>query len=80
MQGNGYQKDLGLDNSITNISGGVGMRTKSYFVDLALINSSQKKYYYQPYYVEDETGENISPVAEIKKNVFTGMITVGFIF
>ncbi len=76
VQGNGYQKDLGLDNSITNISGGAGVRTKSYFVDLALINSSQKKYSYQPYFLEDGSG----PVADIKKNTFTGMITVGFIF
>ncbi len=76
VQGNGYQKDLGLDNSTLNISGGLGMRTKTYFVDLALINSSQKKYSYQPYFLGDGSG----PVAEIKKNTFTGMITVGFIF
>lgn len=80
VQGNSYQKGLDLDNSITNISGGVGIRKNNYFVDLALINSSQKKYYYQPYYVENEVGENISPTASVKRNTFTGMITVGFTF
>lgn len=76
VQGNAYQENLGIDNSITNISGGAGIRTKSYFIDLALINSSQKKYSYQPYFLADGSG----PVAEIKKNTFTGMVTVGFIF
>ncbi len=80
VQGNGYQKDLGLDNTITNITGGVGIRKSTYYVDLALISSSQKKYYYQPYYAENATGENVSPTAGIKKNTFTGMLTVGFIF
>ncbi|HPM31852.1 MAG TPA: hypothetical protein PLJ60_16070 [Chryseolinea sp.] len=80
MQGNSYQKEWGLDNSIINISGGVGIRKKSYFIDLALINSSHKEYFYQPYYVEDQDGDNVSPLASIKKNVFTGMVTVGFIF
>jgi hypothetical protein len=80
VQRNSYQKGLDLDNSITNISGGVGIRNKSYFIDLALINSSQKKYYYQPYFVEDDNGDVISPVASIKKSIFTGMITVGFTF
>ncbi len=76
MQGNGYKNGLGLDNSIKNITGGVGMKTKSYFIDLALINSSQKKYSYQPYFLGDGSG----PVADIKKKSFTGMITVGFTF
>lgn len=76
VQGNAYQEDLGIDNSITNISAGAGIRTKSYFVDLALINSSQKKYSYQPYFLADGS----APVAEIKKNTFTGMVTLGFIF
>jgi len=80
VQGNSYQKEWGLDNSIINISGGVGIRKKSYFIDLALINSSHKEYFYQPYYVEDQDGDNVSPLASIKKNVFTGMVTVGFIF
>jgi hypothetical protein len=80
VQGNSYEKGLDLDNSITNISGGVGIRKQSYFIDLALINSSQKKYYYQPYFVEDENGDVISPVTSIKKSIFTGMITVGFTF
>ena len=80
VQGNSYQEESGLDNSIINISGGAGIRKKSYFIDLALINSSHKRYFYQPYYVEDQDGDNVSPLASIKKNVFTGVITVGFIF
>ena len=75
VQGNSYQ-DLNLDSRITNISAGAGIRTSTFYVDLAFINRSQKKYYYQPYSLADGSG----PVADIKKNTFTGMITVGFIF
>ncbi len=80
IQGNAYQKDLGLDNSIQNISGGVGVRTSSYYIDLALISSSQKKYSYQPYFPGDSFPDEEQPVATIKKNAFTGMVTVGFTF
>ncbi len=80
VQGNSYKKQLDLNNTIINISGGAGIRTKSFFVDFALINSSYKKYFYEPYYVEDQNGDNVSPLASIKKQVLTAMVTVGFTF
>lgn len=74
VQTNTYKESIQSDNTITSISGGVGVRTKSFYVDLALIQAMGKKYLYQPYTFSDGSG----PVAELKDKSFTGVVTVGF--
>ena len=48
MQGSTYGDNFDLDNSIKTISGGLGVRMKRFFVDIAFVNSTGKSYY-QPY-------------------------------
>jgi hypothetical protein len=76
MQGNTFRDNYDIDNSITSLSGGVGFRSKKFFIDFALVNSTQPKYLYQPYTFPDGSG----PVAELKPRMTTGMITLGFTF
>jgi hypothetical protein len=71
---NAYRDDIGADNKITSLSGGLGIRTKDFSIDFALVSSSSKKYNYQPYTFYDGSG----PVASLKNRTTTGMITLGF--
>jgi hypothetical protein len=75
-QGKTYRKGFDVNNSISSISGGVGYRHENFFIDLAVINSTQPKYLYQPYTFPDGSG----PTAEFKPRLTTGMITLGFTF
>jgi hypothetical protein len=75
MQGNTYNSELDLDNSIKTISGGVGIRLQKFYVDFAYINSTGTSYY-QPYSFFDGPG----PIADLKRTTNTGMITFGFTF
>jgi hypothetical protein len=74
VQGNTYKETIDTDNTIKSISGGLGVRTKSFYVDLAIIHSSGKTYQYQPYTFSDGSG----PVADLKDKTLRGIITVGF--
>jgi hypothetical protein len=76
IQANTYKDALEANNQITSFSGGFGVRTDKFHADFALINSSSKKYFYQPYTFSDGSG----PVVDLKNRVTTGMITVGFMF
>ena len=57
------------------ISGGLGIRINKYNFDLAIINSSTSSSY-SPYQFYDGSG----PVAEIKNNITSGVITFGVNF
>jgi hypothetical protein len=71
---NTYQDNINADNKITSVSGGLGIRTKDFYIDFALVSSSGKKYDYQPYTFFDGSG----PVASLKNRSTTGMVTLGF--
>jgi hypothetical protein len=73
VQSSTYNENLDADNKISSISGGLGVRKKSFYVDLAIIHS-QRKSLYQPYTFEDGSG----PVVDLKNKTLTGVITVGF--
>jgi hypothetical protein len=76
VQGNTYKGAFDVDNSVTSLSGGAGVRTKEFFVDFALVHSTSKRYPYQPYTFSDGSG----PVVNLKNRLTTGVITVGFTF
>lgn len=76
VQSNSYQTDIDANNTITSITGGAGIRTKSFYIDFALINSRSNDYFYRPYTFSDGSG----PVARLKDKTTTGMITFGFTF
>jgi hypothetical protein len=76
IQSNSYRKEFDADNRITTISGGAGIRLKTFYIDFALVSNSSGKYYYQPYTFSDGSG----PVVDLKSRIITGMITAGFTF
>jgi hypothetical protein len=76
VQGNTYRESLDADNTITSLSGGAGIRTKSFYIDFALVHSRSKTYPYYPYTFYDGSG----PEADFKDRFTTGMITLGFTF
>jgi hypothetical protein len=76
VQSNTFSDNFEANNTITSISGGAGVRTKSFYVDLAVIHSSGHDYQYQPYTFFDGSG----PVVDLKDRSLRGLITVGFTF
>ncbi len=76
LQPNAYKASVNANNQITSLSAGAGIRTKTFYVDFAVINSTSKKYPYQPYTFFDGSG----PRAYLKNKTTTGLVTVGFIF
>jgi hypothetical protein len=76
VQSNSYRKEIDADNAVTTISGGAGVRLKSFYIDFALVHHATGKYYYQPYSFSDGSG----PVVNLKSKITTGMITAGFTF
>ncbi len=76
VQGNAFNDNIGSDNTITSVSGGVGIRTQSFYVDLAVVHSTGKRYQYQPYTFFDGSG----PIVDLKNKTLNGVITVGFTF
>jgi hypothetical protein len=76
IQANAYNKNIAANNQITTLSAGVGMRSKTFYIDFAVINSQSKTYPYQPYTFFDGAG----PKAYLKNKNTTGLVTLGFIF
>jgi hypothetical protein len=76
VQPNAYKSEFDADNSVTTISGGAGVRLKTFYIDFALIHQSTGRYTYSPYTFFDGSG----PVVDLKNKLTSGMITVGFTF
>lgn len=76
VQSNTFQKNIDADNTITSVSGGLGVRTRTFYVDLAIVHSASKPFQYQPYTFPDGSG----PVVDLKNKTLNGLITVGFTF
>lgn len=64
-----------LDNKVTTISGGVGVRLKKFYADFALINRSYDNFY-SPYTLSDR----LEPVVKMENKTLTSMLTFGFTF
>lgn len=76
IQANSYRPKFDVNNKITTLSGGVGVRTTTFYADFALVSQGTGQYYYAPYTFSDGSG----PVVSLKSRVTNGMITVGFTF
>lgn len=76
VQANTFDNSIDADNTITSISGGLGVRTRSFYVDLAVVHSATRSYQYQPYTFSDGSG----PVVDLKDKTLNGVLTVGFTF
>jgi hypothetical protein len=75
LMSNSYNSDITSNNKVTSISGGLGIRKDTFFIDFALVQSSSKNLY-SPYTFSDGSG----PVVSQRNKITTGMVTVGFIF
>lgn len=73
---NAFDERLNADNSVSSITGGVGIRTKTFYVDLGVIHGKSQPYPYRPYAFADGSG----PVAEFTDRTLRGVLTVGFTF
>lgn len=70
VQGNTYKSSAGSDNTIRNISGGVGLRMKRFFVDFALV-FSKGNVTYSPY----PQSANVNLTNKLIKGVVTAGVT-----
>jgi hypothetical protein len=75
MQGNAYNENFNLDNSIKSFSGGVGIRLEHFYADFAFIQYSGNTSY-QPYTFFNGSG----PVVDLDNKTTTGLLTLGFTF
>lgn len=75
IMGNTFRDGIDADNKITTVSGGIGIRTKTFYTDLTLVNRSTKNVYH-PYSFSDGSG----PLVDQKIRSVIGMVTVGFTF
>jgi len=72
--GNGATTVTG-GGKITTISGGLGVKLKTFYIDFALVRSSGDDVDYLPYtFPSDGTG----PVVRVKNVAYNGLLTVGF--
>ncbi|MEQ9288436.1 MAG: hypothetical protein RIG77_16070 [Cyclobacteriaceae bacterium] len=67
--------DSAINNSISNISGGIGYRVRDYYVDLAVTNTKSDALF-TPY----NLGDGSEPVAGVKNNSTNVAVTLGFKF
>lgn len=73
---NAFHEQVDAENAVSTITGGVGVRTKSFYVDLALIHGKTQPYPYQPYTFADGSG----PIVDVEDRTLRGVLTVGFTF
>jgi long-subunit fatty acid transport protein len=77
--GDPYRDPANKDQSSQIISGGIGYKINSFTLDLALVNQKYNSFY-RSYQVLDQNGFNYGPVAEVKHNITSGVLTLGFSF
>ena len=68
-----------FDRSTQQISGGVGVKLRNFYVDFALSNSSFDQRY-NSYPIIESNGQNSGPITDINNSLTQGMITFGINF
>lgn len=77
VQGNSIRDDLDFSNQLRSISGGAGIKTKDFFVDLAIVHTRGDQQY-SPY--SFQVYDFPTPVAYIENKITSAILTVGFTF
>lgn len=72
--GDPYSSNEDVDRSSQNITGGLGFRSKDFFIDLAVVNRKQKEVF-APYFIEQN-----QPEADVVNKSTTVLTTIGFNF
>jgi long-subunit fatty acid transport protein len=67
-----------FDRSSQQITGGVGVKMRNFYVDLGISNLAYNQLYRSYSYIEN--GANVGPVSEINNTITSGTLTVGFNF
>ena len=79
FQGDPYSDKEGVNRSINTISGGVGIRKKVFYLDLAVQHAMTEKIR-APYIIYEDQQIGPTPVAEIKMNTTKLVLSAGFFF
>ncbi|TDQ18348.1 long-subunit fatty acid transport protein [Algoriphagus boseongensis] len=77
--GDPYSDPAGFDQSSQIISGGLGLKINSFTIDLSIANQTYNSLY-RSYQVLDEAGFNYGPITEVKNNITSGVLSLGFNF
>lgn len=77
--GDPYSNSPDLDQTSTQLSGGVGVRFNTLYLDFALV---QQKFngMYRSYQVLDANDQNVGPVTYLENSITSGIFTLGFNF
>lgn len=79
VQANTFSDDIDLDNQITSISAGVGIRTQRFYIDLAWVQSSTDAVY-NPYNFVVYSDLYQTPEVDLENKVTHAMLTLGVTF
>lgn len=77
LQGSAYNESFNLNNKITSISAGIGVRLDKFFADFAWVQSKSDDVYVPYYFINYDLPDAI---VDLKNTVTTSMITLGFTF
>jgi hypothetical protein len=79
VQGNTFSDSINQDNTINTISAGVGIRTKTFYVDFAWLQSKSDNIYF-PYSFVTYQDVFETPQVNLKNTITHAMITLGVTF
>ncbi len=77
--GDPYSNTPNITQTTSQISGGVGVKFNSLYIDFALVNN-QSDGVYRSYQVLDANDQNVGPTTFLKNSITTGIFTLGFNF
>lgn len=77
LYGDPFKNDS-FDRTMQQMTGGLGIKTKNFYTDFALSYSFSNALYNSYPFIEN--GFNIGPFTEIRNQITTGILTIGFNF
>ncbi len=77
IQQNAYKKISGLDNKITSLSAGIGVRMDKFFADFAWTQSKSNSVYVPYSFINYDLP---TPQVDLKNTITRALITIGFTF
>lgn len=77
--GDPFANSPDFDQSTQQLSGGIGVRIKSFSIDFSMVNQKYNGLY-RSYQVLDENDVNYGPLTELENSITSGILTLGFNF